>query len=90
MWSSLVSDAKDELIKISKQLIKKYTNQKELQTAYTNWFRGNKRFLGKLDKYKYIDLKGVYTGSQSVHNPGKEGYRYDIIHPITKKLCIQI
>lgn len=28
-------------------------------------------------------------GSQSVHNPGKEGYRYDVIHPDTGKPCMQ-
>jgi len=39
------------------------------------------------DRYKYIDFDGVYTGSQSVHNPGKEGYRYDIIHPVTMLPC---
>jgi adenine-specific DNA-methyltransferase len=42
-----------------------------------------------LDRYKYIDFGGVYTGSQSVHNPGKEGYRYDVIHPETGKPCQQ-
>jgi hypothetical protein len=41
--------------------------------------------LWPLDRYKYIDKDGVYTGSQSVHNPGREGYRYDVIHPRTKK-----
>jgi adenine-specific DNA-methyltransferase len=43
--------------------------------------------LGPLDRYKYIDRGGVYTGSQSVHNPGKEGYRYDVMHPETGKPC---
>lgn len=42
-----------------------------------------------MDRYKYIDKGGVYTGSQSVHNPGKEGYRYDVIHPVTGKPCTQ-
>ena len=49
----------------------------------------NKSFLWPLDRYKYIDKGGVYTGSQSVHNPGREGYRYDIIHPKTGKPCVQ-
>jgi hypothetical protein len=26
---------------------------------------------------------------RSVHNPGKEGYRYDVIHPVTGKPCQQ-
>ncbi len=85
VWKSSVSMAKEELIKIGKELNEKFTDQEELQNAYTEWFRENKQFLGKLDRYKYIDAGGVYTGSQSVHNPGREGYRYDIIHPETKK-----
>lgn len=86
-WKSSISDAKEELIKIGKELTDNYEDQNDLQTKYSEWFRENKRFLGKLDRYKYIDLNGVYTGSQSVHNPGKEGYRYNIIHPITLKPC---
>ena len=26
---------------------------------------------------------------RSVHNPGKEGYRYDVIHPVTGKPCTE-
>ncbi|MBF0103505.1 MAG: site-specific DNA-methyltransferase, partial [Desulfobacterales bacterium] len=89
VWKSKVADAKEQLIKIGINLNNRFKNQEELQTAYTNWFRENKRFLGQLDRYKYIDKGGIYTGSQSVHNPGKEGYRYDVIHPVTKKPCKQ-
>ncbi|MCD4735888.1 MAG: site-specific DNA-methyltransferase [Bacteroidales bacterium] len=88
-WKSPISDSKEELIKIGKELNAQFKDSKELQRTYSKWFRKNKRFLGKLDRYKYIDSKGVYTGSQSVHNPGKEGYRYDVIHPETKKACKQ-
>ena len=49
--------------------------------------KGNKFQLGPLDRYKFIDKGGIYTGSQSVHNPGKDGYRYDVIHPLTSKPC---
>lgn len=87
VWKSKVTDAKEQLIKIGKELNKKFKGQEELQNEYTKWFRENKLFLGQLDRYKYIDKGGVYTGSQSVHNPGREGYRYDVIHPITKKPC---
>lgn len=88
VWKSSVSDVKDILIKVGGDLIDKYSNNlDQLQTAYTEWFRKNKDQLGPLDRYKYIDKDGVYTGSQSVHNPGKEGYRYDVIHPATGKAC---
>ena len=86
-WKSTMSDAKDQLIQIGEELNKKFTDIDKLEEAYKEWFKENKRFLGKLDRYKYIDKGGVYTGSQSVHNPGKEGYRYDVIHPKTKKPC---
>ena len=90
VWKSSVSDIKDVLIEIGKNLIgNNPDNLNELQTAYTKWFRENKAQLGPLDRYKYIDNGGVYTGSQSVHNPGKEGYRYDVPHPKTGKPCKQ-
>jgi adenine-specific DNA-methyltransferase len=89
IWKSKISDAKEKLIEIGLKLLKENKSQEKLQEAYTNWFRENKLFLGQLDRYKYIDKDGVYTGSQSVHNPGREGYRYDIIHPTTKKPCKQ-
>ena len=87
VWKSKLSDVKDILINIGNELIGKYTDQKTLQTKYSEWFRANKSQLGMLDRYKYIDQGGVYTGSQSVHNPGKEGYRYDVIHPETQQPC---
>ncbi len=77
------------LVKIGNELNKQFKKQDELQAAYTDWFRETKRYLGQLDRYKYIDKDGVYTGSQSVHNPGKEGYRYNVIHPTTQKPCKQ-
>lgn len=87
VWKSRESDIKDVLIRIGDELAKKHTTLDELQKEYSNWFRENKSQLGPLDRYKYIDFQGVYTGSQSVHNPGKEGYRYDVIHPQTGKPC---
>lgn len=87
VWKSEISDVKDVLIKIGAELTAKYTDESWLQSAYTDWFRASKSQLGTLDRYKYIDAGGVYTGSQSVHNPGKEGYRYDVLHPVTGKAC---
>ena len=87
VWKSPVSDIKDVLKQVGDELIQAHTDLAALQDAYTTWFRENKAELGALDRYKYIDFGGVYTGSQSVHNPGKEGYRYDVVHPETGKAC---
>lgn len=88
-WKSTNDDAKKTLLEIGDSLTKEFQDQEKLQKAYTSWFKEHKSALGQLDRYKYIDQEGVYTGSQSVHNPGKEGYRYDVMHPITKKACKQ-
>lgn len=85
VWKSKLSAAKDALIEVGNKLTNDYKELSDLQRAYTAWFRENKQHLGQLDRYKYIDSGGVYTGSQSVHNPGKEGYRYNVIHPVTRK-----
>ncbi|MBP2231741.1 adenine-specific DNA-methyltransferase [Azospirillum agricola] len=87
VWKTSVSATKDALVKIGNDLISQHKDVQELRSAYSSWFRENKNQLGELDRYKYIDFGGVYTGSQSVHNPGKEGYRYDVLHPKTKKPC---
>ena len=87
-WKSSISDIKDVLVSIGDELTAKFRGQ-ELQDVYDTWFREHKVELRPLDRYKYIDEGGVYTGSQSVHNPGREGYRYDVLHPVTKRPCKQ-
>jgi adenine-specific DNA-methyltransferase len=89
VWKSTVSDTKDILKRIGDELINKHKNVDDLQEEYSSWFRENKSQLGPLADYKFIDAHGVYAGSRSVHNPGKEGYRYDVIHPGTGKPCKQ-
>lgn len=86
-WTTKISETKDSLISFGKKLIEKYDDEEELQAAYSKWFKANKFQLGPLDRYKFIDKDGIYTGSQSVHNPGKDGYKYDVIHPETKLAC---
>ena len=87
VWKTQLSDVKDVLVKKGEELIAEHADIAGLRTAYTLWYRENKKFLWPLDRYKYIDNGGVYTRSQSVHNPGKEGCRYDVPHPVTGKPC---
>lgn len=87
VWKSIASTIKNALIRIGEELAQKHSDLDELQNEYSSWFKENKSQLGALDRYKYIDFDGVYTGNQSVHNPGKEGYRYDVLHKETKMPC---
>lgn len=85
-WKSSVSDIKDVLVRVGKELQNQFSRE-GLTAAYSEWFRDHKAELWPLDRYKYIDAGGVYTGSQSVHNPGREGYRYPVFHPVTGRPC---
>ena len=88
-WKSADLAVKQRLLEVGDAFIARYSDPEERQKAYTQWFRKHKKELWPFDRYKYIDDGGIYTGSQSVHNPGKEGYRYDVIHPVTGKPCAQ-
>lgn len=89
IWKSSHIDVKQKLIDLGENLNAQHADQTDLQEAYTAWFRENKSELWPFQDYKFIDEHGIFTGSRSVHNPGKEGYRYDVIHPETKKPCKQ-
>ena len=89
VWKSQNLAVKDKLLEIGDEFIAQYADLEERQTAYTKWFRENKNQLWPFENYKFIDNGGIYTGMRSVHNPGKEGYRYNVIHPVTKRPCKQ-
>src|SRR5690606_19848525 len=88
-WKSLDVAKKDAMLAVEADLLATHADDAELQAAYTSWFRANKDQLSPLDNYKFVDRDGIYAGSRSVHNPGKEGYRYDVFHPETNEPCTQ-
>lgn len=89
VWKSPNLEVKTKLLEIGEQFIREYPDQATRQAAYTRWYRANKPQLWPFEDYKFIDDGGIYTGMRAVHNPGKEGYRYDVIHPDTGKPCQQ-
>ncbi|MCU0782822.1 MAG: site-specific DNA-methyltransferase [Verrucomicrobia bacterium] len=88
-WKSTNLAVKTKLLELGEQFIGEFKEPDQRQEQYSKWFRKNKEFLWPFDRYKFIDDGGIFTGSQSVHNPGKEGYRYDILHPVTGKPCAE-
>ena len=89
VWKAATLDTKQHLLTVEGDFLKEYTDAEERQRAYTKWFSKNKPYLWPFQDYKFIDEHGIYTGMRSVHNPGKEGYRYDVPHPHTKQPCAE-
>ncbi|WP_143107322.1 site-specific DNA-methyltransferase [Burkholderia pseudomallei] len=88
-WKSSTLEVKARLLEVADRFIEEYQDPEQRQSAYTRWYRENKSQLWPFEDYKFIDGGGVYTGMRAVHNPGKEGYRYDVIHPETQRPCQQ-
>ena len=89
VWKSTANDAKDLMLKEWERLRASYTSPKAIQSWFRKFVRDNREALSPLTHYDRVDEDGPYTGGRKVHNPGKEGYRYDVIHPITGKPCVQ-
>ena len=87
VWKAETIDVKRKLIDVGEDFCKRFIDSDDRQRQYTIWFRENRLNLWPFQDYKFIDDGGIYTGMRSVHNPGKEGYRYDVLHPQTKKPC---
>ncbi len=89
VWKTSVSDVKLLLTRKAEELLQQFAHDSDesLQQAYSSWFSKAKSQLWPLDGYKFIDRGGIYAGIRGVHNPGKEGYRYDVRHPETGKPC---
>lgn len=85
-WSAKSFSA--ELIQV------KYLELKELykldlntiQQELRKWIKNNKHSLDKVTHYDNIDSKGVYHDAD-IANTKFGGYKYDVIHPKTGKVC---
>ncbi len=88
-WKSSVNDSKDLMLKEWQRLREACQGLPELQQRFREFIRNNREALGPITHYDRVDEEGPYTGSRKVHNPGKEGYRYDVVHPRTGRPCVQ-
>jgi adenine-specific DNA-methyltransferase len=89
IWKSPNLAVKQKLLAIGDEFVRKFPDANSRQAEYSTWFRKHKVELWPFQDYKFIDDGGIYTGMRSVHNPGKEGYRYAVYHEVTGKECDQ-
>jgi adenine-specific DNA-methyltransferase len=66
------------------------TNVDAIEKDLRNWLNGLKKSneidISGVSHYSYVDDKGVfYPGNSANTKPG--GYTFDIIHPVTKRVC---
>ena len=85
VWKNDFADAKELLLQEYERLKEQGATPEAIQSNLRNFIRDNAGILGEVDRYKFVDSDGVYTGSQSVHNPHPGGYEYEIVHPRTGK-----
>jgi adenine-specific DNA-methyltransferase len=85
-WTSRFSAAKDGLQSEFERLTKNEgLPLKLVQERLREFIADNEESVGFLSRYKHVDEGGVYTGSESVHNPRPGGYDFEVLHPDTKK-----
>ena len=84
-WKSANSISRD-LLQAEYERLKSVGNEPtEIQRLIREYISDNEEAVGFLTRYKFVDDDGVYTGSESVHNPSAGGYDFVVTHPVTKK-----
>lgn len=68
------------------ELIKRTTNASAIQMQLKKWINSNKYELSGVSHYSYVDENGIYYPGNS-SNTKNGGYKFDILHPITGKVC---
>jgi adenine-specific DNA-methyltransferase len=66
---------------------KPLATSEELQGDIREFIKSNRSELSAITHYDRVDEEGIYTGSRKVHNPKPGGYKYDVHHKDTKKVC---
>jgi adenine-specific DNA-methyltransferase len=88
-WKTPTLSSKTILREIEHEILSASASDEDRRVRYREWLRENKPYVWPFQDYKFIDEGGIFTGIRGVHNPGKEGYRYDVLHPVTGKPCTE-
>jgi adenine-specific DNA-methyltransferase len=88
-WKSPSSETRDLMLARYAELRADGLEGDALAAAWTAWVNASRTELGEFSHYNRADAHGPYTGMRAVHNPGREGYRYEILHPITRRPVVQ-
>ena len=76
----------EKIIDRYNELKRKYNYPSEIEKELRAWIKANSKELKGVTHYCKVDEKGTYYPGNS-SNTSDGGYRFDIIHPLTKKIC---
>jgi adenine-specific DNA-methyltransferase len=82
------SEAAEKMQEFYLSLRSKKLSIEEIQKQLREWIKVNKDYLktNKITHYDNVDEKGVYHDGD-IANTKFGGYDYEVIHPVTKKIC---
>lgn len=86
-WTSPDTETKSMMLDTFERLKAESASLKETQAKFLQFAVESRDALGDLFRYRFVDKTGPYAPQRNVHNPGKPGHKYDVIHPVTKKPC---
>lgn len=87
-WRSPDDELRDTLLEHFEEMTRETTDLAELKKRWAAFCRANRGALDRLGRYKDLDEElRPYQVAYRVHNPKPGGYRYDVVHPVTKKPC---
>jgi adenine-specific DNA-methyltransferase len=90
IWKNKSEDAKQVLLEEYERLSGMLGNKPDdIQRELRGFIRTHRESLAAVTHYDRVDEEGVYTGSRKVHNPKPGGYKYDVEHPVTKRVCVR-
>ncbi|NLF82445.1 MAG: site-specific DNA-methyltransferase [Candidatus Gastranaerophilales bacterium] len=87
-WLEL-KEGVDEIFKAFEGFLKKYGNNWiEIHNAALDWYKQfpESNPISSSDHYSWMDERGVYY-PDNISGPNFGQYRYDVIHPLTGKIC---
>jgi adenine-specific DNA-methyltransferase len=87
VWASSKSEIKELMLATFDRLKEQTSSFSELKAEFSKFTAEHRVSLGDLYRYRRVDEDGPYVARRNLENPGKRGYDYDIIHPMTKKPC---
>ena len=84
-WKAPLVEIKEAMLQKQDEILSSGLSHEEMTDLYRRWYRSVRGQLGPLQGYDLIDSGGIYTASRSVHNPGRRGYDWDLLNPLTGK-----